>query len=181
MGYLCNRDRHERQSCFNNQQKEQEESLTTNAAFPEVETDEEEDEMREKENEENADDEDEDESMDSDDEDYEEAVENDSESYREWFLGISASRSERCSKSKLCETSGTVSGQGLHLERLLRPKRWMFYYRLTDESCEGCMYTSKMVPSSQAWSCTSRSHEHPKSLHGRGIYGLRRSCGSSRR
>ena len=51
-----------------------------NAAFPEVETDEEEDEMREEENEENGGDEDEGESMDSDDEDDEETVESDYES-----------------------------------------------------------------------------------------------------
>ena len=91
MGNLCwycqksfsrsyNRDRHGRQSCFNYLQKEEEESLTMNAAFPEVETDEEEDETREEENEENRDDEDEEESVDSDDEDDEETVENDSES-----------------------------------------------------------------------------------------------------
>ena len=91
MGHLCrycqksfsrsyNRDRHERQSCFNQLQKEQEESLTMNAAFPEVETNEGEDEMREEDNEENVDDEDEGESMDNDDKDDEETVENDSES-----------------------------------------------------------------------------------------------------
>ena len=89
MGHLCrycqksfsrsyNRDRHKRESCFNKLQKEQGESLTMNAAFPEVETDEEEDEMREEDNEENVDDEDEDES--SGDKDDEETVENDSES-----------------------------------------------------------------------------------------------------
>ena len=78
MGHLCGYcqesfsrsysiDRHERQSYFNHLQKEQEESLTMNAAFPEVETDEEE-------GKENGDDEDEDESLDSDDEDDEETV-----------------------------------------------------------------------------------------------------------
>ena len=51
MGHLCqycqksfsrsyNRDRHERQSCLKRSQKEQEENLTMNAAFPEVERDE---------------------------------------------------------------------------------------------------------------------------------------------
>ena len=91
MGHLCqfcqksfsqsyNKDRYERQSCWNHSQKEQEDSqLTMNAAFPEVETDEE-DEKRGEEGKENGDDEDEDESMDSDDEDDDEIVENDSES-----------------------------------------------------------------------------------------------------
>ena len=87
MGHLCrycqksfsrsyNRDHHERQSCFNYLQEEQEGSLTMNGAFPEVETDEEE----ELEDEEIRDDEDKDESMDSHDEDDEETVDNDSQS-----------------------------------------------------------------------------------------------------
>ena len=74
-----NRDLHERQSCLKHLQKDQEESLTMKAAFPEVETDEE-GEKREEEDKENGDYEDEDESMDSDDEGDEETVENDSES-----------------------------------------------------------------------------------------------------
>ena len=53
-----NRDRHEEQSCLKRSQKEQVESLTMNAAFPEVETDEQ-DEKREEEGNENGDDEEE--------------------------------------------------------------------------------------------------------------------------
>ena len=110
-----------------------------NAAFPEVETDEEDEKTEEKKN---GDDEEKDENMDSDDED-------DYENRKEWFrawqqcsMGKSVSRSERCSKYKLYmwnKWNGFPTR--VHLKRLLMPKRWIFYYRLIGEGCEGCTYT----------------------------------------
>ena len=151
-----------------------------NTAFPEVETDEEEDETKEEEDEENGDDEDEDDSMDSDDEDDEETVENDSESdSSDPWENLRAKVRDALNPSYVKQVERFL-GKGT-LELLLRPKRWMFSYRLTEESCNKALrILSKVVSSSQVWSCTSRSHEHPTSLHGRGIYGLWRSCGSSR-
>ena len=93
-----------------------------NAAFPEVETDEQ-DEKREEEGKENGDDADEDRSIDSDGDDDKHTVKNNSDSTA---LGKSASRSERCSKSQLCQTSGTFSGQAKAkaLNVLLPAHRW---------------------------------------------------------